>query len=217
MVSVRRDDVDQAQAKIAQSKAAAAIAQSNLSYATIVAPYDGVVVERDADPGQMAGPGIPLLRIQGGHLRLDVSVPESAVSHVFVGNSVPVTVDPLGTKQYPAKILSISPQGDSSSHTFQVKALLPPLPGLHEGMFGRASIRTDTTNAMIIPGSCVVNREGLTYVYVVENGAAQLRLVSLGQNIGSNIAVLSGVQIGDEVATSHVARLTDGAPVSEIK
>jgi RND family efflux transporter MFP subunit len=217
IVSVRQDDVEAAHARIAQAEAAATIARSNLSYATIVAPYDGVIAERDADPGLMAGPGVPLLKIQGGGLRLDLSVPESDVSHFFVGSSVPVTIDALGTKRYSARIVSISPQGDPSSHTFLIKALLPQIPGTREGMFGRASIRSGAANAMTISTSCVVNREGLTYVYVIDNRAAQLRLVSLGQETGSTVAVLSGLQIGDKVAASNVAELTDNISVSEAK
>jgi HlyD family secretion protein len=216
IVNIRKDDLDQANLRLIQSNAGLSIAKANLSYATILAPYDGVVVERDADPGVMAGPGIPLLKIQGGDLRLDASVPESAVSQVVIGSSVPVTIDALGSRKYMAKVLSISPQGDSSSHTFMIKATLPSLSGVREGMFGRAIIKTGTTDSLTIPSSSVVNREGLTYVYVITNNVTQLRLVSLGQTSGTKVAVLSGLQLGDKVAASNVTDLTDNELVREV-
>jgi RND family efflux transporter MFP subunit len=218
VVNVRKADVLQAQAKIEQARAGLTVAQSNLNYATIVAPFDGVVVQRDADPGLMAGPGVPLLRLQGGNLRLDTSVPESGISSLRPGSSIPVSIDAIGTKQYIAKVISISPQGDSSTHTFMVKSLLPQIPGLREGMFGRASIPQGRSNRiMTIPANAVVNREGLSYVYIVAGDTAQLRLVTVGKQIGANVSVLSGLENGDKIATSNIDRLADNAQVLEVR
>ncbi|MDR3709266.1 MAG: efflux RND transporter periplasmic adaptor subunit [Capsulimonadaceae bacterium] len=217
VVSVRHADMRQAQAQIGRAKAALGAAVANRSYSTIVAPFDGVVAQRLADPGAMAGPGVPLLKIQGGELRLDAVVPESALAAIHVGATLPISLDALGGKPSSATIISISPQGDAASHTFVVKARLPYDVNARAGMFGRARIRTGLDHRLTVPASAVVSRDGLSYVYVVQNKVARLRLISTGTAAGERVAVTSGLTRGEAVAMTNVDKLTDNASIEETK
>jgi multidrug resistance efflux pump len=100
-VTVRSQEVKGAQAQIGQAKASLMIARVNRDYATIHAPFDGIVTRRVADPGAMAGPGAPLLMVQGGALRLEAVVPESALRAVRKGDTIPITLeaDPAADRQ----------------------------------------------------------------------------------------------------------------------
>jgi RND family efflux transporter MFP subunit len=215
--SVKRAEMAQAQAMISKAKAARAIALVNRSYAAVNAPFDGVVSDRLADPGAMAGPGVPLLKVEGGLLQIDASVPESLVSHLAVGTNVSVSTDALQSKSIPARVLSISPQGDPGSHTFLVKANLPSGAPIKSGMYARMRIKTGESRAIMVPFDAVVDREGLNYVYVASNGVAQLRLVTVGGTENGLCSLLSGVQSGEKVIISNMARISDNLPISEAK
>ena len=216
-VDVRRADIRQARAQIGKARAGLGVAVANRSYSTIAAPFNGIVTARLADPGTMAGPGVPLLRVEGGDLRLDAVVPESTLSFVHVGNQISVVLDALGTHPVPAIVVTVSPRGDPASHTYLVKARLPQGIGARSGMYGRARIRTGSSLSMTVPASAVVNREGLFYVYVVRSGIARLRLVSVGGSDGDRVTILSGLKSGERIAVTSVDNLTDNAPVSEAK
>jgi len=217
IVNVRRADMRQTQAQIGRSRAALSAAVANRTYSTIFAPFDGVVTQRLADPGAMAGPGVPLLRVQGGDLRIEAVVPESALSSVHAGASIPVSLDALGGKSFSALVIDISPQGDPASHTFLIKARLPRSSSARAGMFGRVRLNAGSERSMLIPAASVVDREGLTYVFLVQGDIAKLRLVSTGSSIGNSVAVLSGLQSGDRIAMSNIDKLTDNARISEVK
>ena len=211
---VRRADILGAQAQVGQGQAALQMARVTLDYATIVAPFDGVVTRRSVDPGSLASPGAPLLTIQGGDLRLEAIVPEGKLSAVRMGSAAPVELDALAGRPVSGRVVEISPQGDASSHTFVVKVRLPGNSGVRSGMFGRARFRTGTERQILVPNSSVIPREGLNYVYVVSGGnLATLRLVTTGANSGQQTAVLSGLQAGERIVTA--GSVNDGQAVAE--
>lgn len=213
-VDVRRQDIVGAQAMIGQSKAALRLASVTRDYATIVAPFDGIVTARLADPGAMASPGIPLMKVQGGQTRLEAVVPEGALHSVHQGSRVPVTLDALGGKRTLGTVVEIAPQGDPASHTFIVKIALPADSGARAGMFGRALFTVGTERRLLAPVSAIIEREGLQYVFVVDQGnTARLRLVTVGQPQNGQIPVLSGLNSGERIAVSEIDRLSDGAQV----
>jgi RND family efflux transporter MFP subunit len=217
VVGVRREDKLNAQAQIGQARAALGAAIANRSYATIVAPFDGVVARRIADTGTMAGPGVPLLRMEGGDMRLEAVVPESALADIRAGTVIPVLIDALAGKKLLSRVVSISPQGDPLSHTFIIKARLPNDGDVRSGMFGRAQIRTGSDFSLRVPASALVDRDGLDYVYVIEGNVARLRLITTGSSLGDSVTVLSGLRLGDCIAASNIDKLTDNAPVVEVK
>jgi RND family efflux transporter MFP subunit len=211
---VRRAEVLGAQAQVGQGKAALQMARVTLDYATIVAPFDGVVTRRSVDPGSLASPGTPLLILQGGDLRLEATVPEGKLSSVRKGSSIPVELDAFSGRPVTGRVVEISPQGDATSHTFVVKVRLPGDSGVRSGMFGRARFRTGTERQILVPSTAIVLREGLTYVYVVGDGnRASLRLVTAGASAGQQTAILSGLHAGERVVTS--GEVNDGQEVAE--
>jgi RND family efflux transporter MFP subunit len=181
----------------------------------VTAPFDGVVTQRIADPGMMASPGVPLLKVQGGPLRLEAIVPESALIHVRHAASVPVVLDALAGRQVASRVVEIAPQGDPGSHSFVVKVQIPAGSAARAGMFGRARFVIGLDRRMLVPESAVAEREGLRYVYVVDTeGTARMRLVTVGDAEGGSVPVLSGLASGERIATDGLDRLTDGARVA---
>jgi RND family efflux transporter MFP subunit len=213
-VNVRRQEVTGALAQIGQSKAALRLAAVTRDFAIVSAPFDGIVTARLADPGAMAAPGVPLMKVQGGQIRLEAVVPEGALGAVRLGSRVPLTLDALGAKPIVGSVVEVAPQGDPTSHTFLVKIALPAGAGARAGMFGRANLAVGAERRLLVPASAILEREGLQYVFVVDKGnTARLRLVTVGEPQDGMIPVLSGLNSGERIATTHIDTLTDGATV----
>lgn len=219
-VEVRKQEVQGAEARIGQSRAALQLASVTRSYTQIQAPFEGVIAKRMADPGSMAAPGLPLLIVQGGALRLEAIVPESTLATIHssshLGSKVSVTLDALKSGSLTGHIVEIAPQGDTNSHTFRVKIDLPSNSGAAPGMFGRARFVTGQEMHLMIPTGALIEREGLHYLYTVdEHQVAHLRMVTVGTPIttadGSHLPILSGLHSGERIVVKGAERLRDGS------
>lgn len=208
---VSAQDITRASAGIAQAKAGLAGAQTMASYTAIYAPFSGVITGRKADPGSMAMPQMPMLSMDDDSLYQLVSqVPERLAGKLSRGTRVMVRLDSLNTT-LPATIIEIVPSADPSSRTLTVKANLPHTAGDQSGLFGRLTLTTGTEAAIMAPANAVLDRNGLTGVYVVdEAGTAQFTLVTLGKRSGDRVQILSGLQDGQQIVTSQVDRITAG-------
>jgi RND family efflux transporter MFP subunit len=191
----------QAQVQAARDQARAA--RIMLGYARIVAPFNGVVTARMADPGTMAAPGVPLLQIdRAGALQLQVAVDESAIAIVHLGMKTPVSIDGVST-DLEGTVAEIVPAADPSSHSFLVKIDLPPSRPLRAGMYGSAQFPNGAHQAIMVPRSAVVARGSLECAYVLDGqDIAQLRYVTLGAVHGSQVEVLSGIAGGERLVDS---------------
>lgn len=214
-VAVRKSEYLSAAQRVDQSRAALAAATAAQTYATIRSPFDGVVTARLLDPGSTATPGAPLLRVETPGLRLKVIVPESILSAVRPGSQVGVRLDALPRARLSGTVEEIAPAGDAASHTFAVKIALPAGSGARSGMFGRAILVTGARREILVPESSIHTQDGIRYVYAVSPDArAHLRMITVGSAEHGRLAVLSGLNPGDAVATSWAAVPADGAPVS---
>ncbi len=192
---------DMTRAGQAQAKAALEQARTSLSYTRILAPFDGVITEKKADPGMLASPGLPVFTIEGlGHYRLEATVNENDLQYVRIGEQVPVVVDALETSQQKGKVVQIVPAADSGSRSFLVKIELSTDSRLRSGLFGRAQFSRGNRSSLLIPESAVVERGQLQGVYVLDqNKIANLRYVTLGKSAGSAVEVLAGLQEGERL------------------
>ncbi|MCD6359293.1 MAG: efflux RND transporter periplasmic adaptor subunit, partial [Armatimonadetes bacterium] len=202
-----------ASAGISQAAAAVQAARVMLGYATITAPFDGVVTSRNIDPGSMAAPGMPLVTVEDdSSYRLEATVPESRLAHLHLGAVVDVALDALGVR-WPAEIVEITPAADAASHTFIAKAELPDDGRVHSGLFGRMIFPTGEREAILVPDTAIWREASLTGVFVIDNGTAQLRMVQLGASRDGATEVNSGLEDG-EIIAADATGLTDGARVS---
>lgn len=210
---VRSAEIEAAKAQVSQSAASVESARAGLAYASLAAPFDGRIVRRFADPGSMAGPGAPLLEIEGGEYRLEASIPESVLPGIKSETTLPVRIDSLG-RSFETRVVEIAPQGDPTTHMFTVKLQVAG-DGLKSGMYGRARIPQPGAKSILIPKSATWEREGLRYVFAVDStGTARLRIVTLGAAVGDKIEALSGVSPGDKLVEKDVDRVMDGDRVS---
>jgi RND family efflux transporter MFP subunit len=199
------------QAASAGESARAAADQAGIaeSFTTITAPFDGLVTEKMVQPGNMASPGMPLLRLEDTReFRLEVRVDESRIGQIRRGDSVPVFTG-IETTPLKGTVVEVSRAVDADARASLVKIALPDARGLRSGEFGKARFGGTPRPALTVPPSAVVRRGQLTSVFVVEKGVARARLVSLSES-----EVLAGLTASEAVILSPPAGLTDGRHVS---
>ena len=194
------------------ARAASDAAATTETYSRIAAPFDGVVTEKMIEPGNMAAPGTPLMRIEdAGGFRLDVRVDESRIAQVAVGATVSVSLDagPDGVARVTTgKVIEVSRAVDTDARAFLVKIALPTEERVRSGMFGRAHFASRPRRALILPTGALLRRGQVTSVFVVEKDLARVRLVQV-----SGSEVLAGLSEGDVVIVAPPPALTDGQPV----
>jgi RND family efflux transporter MFP subunit len=199
---------DMARAQLAQANAGLAQSKTVLGYTQVLAPFAGVVTEKKAEAGALASPGMPLFTLEktGGY-RLEVTVDETDVRLVHLGQTAAVSVDSLGNASISGRVAQIVPAADAASRSVLVKIDLPSDARVRSGLFGRARFARGERDALVIPRSAIVDRGQLQAVYVVDaNRMIGLRYITLGQSPGNQVEVLSGLQDGEKLIATPGGR-----------
>lgn len=202
-------------ALVGQRRAELNIARKQLSDATTTAPFDGIVHQRLANLGEYVQAGTPLLIIAGvDPLRLRLEVPERESMLVRPGQRVRVTVSG-STNRFPAEITRVSPILREANRMLLVEADMRATPPLRPGLFAQAEIVVNENDpALCVPLEAVTSFVGLDKVFVVKNGKALEKNVTLGRRRGKVVEILSGVAEGEVVVLSP-GRLRSEQPVIE--
>lgn len=190
-----------AQAEETRARRALEEAEVVRSYTTITAPTSGRVVDRLAEPGDTARPGVPLLVIyDAASLRLEAPVAERLAVQLRIGDQLDVHIDALD-RTIPAEIDQIVPQADAPSRSFLVKVRLPEDDNLYEGMFGRVRIPAGRRRHLCLAADAVQRVGQLEFVQVVgPDGVIERRMIRTGQpGIPGRLEVLSGLTAGERV------------------
>jgi len=195
---------EMARASQAQAKAALQQARTALAYTHIVAPFDGLVTEKKADVGTLAGPGMPIFTIEDlGRRRLEATVNETDLRYVRQGQQAPVLIDSLGDRELNGKVVETVPTAEPASRSFVVKVELPSDSALRSGLFGRVQFARGERNALMIPRTAVVERGQLQGIYVLDQSkVAGLRYITLGKPSAAEVEVLGGLQAGEMVVAN---------------
>ncbi|MFN3813941.1 MAG: efflux RND transporter periplasmic adaptor subunit [Aquificaceae bacterium] len=207
------------QAAIEQAKAAIRASQfqrqaiaSNLSYTTLVAPFDGYVVAKNVDIGDMAAPGTSLLIIEKLPYKFEVNLPEVYVNRIKLGDSYEIYVDRLN-REIKGTVVEVSPSLDPSTRTFKIKLLLEKADGLKSGMYARLLL-PEKRKALLVPEGSIVRKFDFTGVWVVkQDNTLELRLIKLGEKRGDKWEVLSGLKEGEKIVVEGVEKACDGCRI----
>jgi len=203
-------DYQAAKAQLAVAEAGGGQAAATRGYATVTAPYSGVVSARHVELGEMAVPGKPLMTgFDPRELRVTASLPQFQLDAVrrFSGASVEF---PALKRRIQASRVTILPAADAQTHTTYVRLELPAgIEGLYPGMFARAHFAIGRVKKLLIPASAVALRSEVAGAYVVgEGGEIRFRQLRLGDAVGGEeVEVLAGVAPGEKVALDPVAAL----------
>jgi RND family efflux transporter MFP subunit len=232
-----RTSVDSLQAKIDLAKAQAAASEARIQEAqqavdncTIRAPFDGIVVSKDAQVGEMVSP----ISAGGGFTRtgiativdmnsneIEVDVNEAYITRVKPDQPVTAILDAYPDWEIPSRVRTIIPSADRQKATVKVRIsflkldprILPDM-GIKVTFLGDApsSKEIAATPAILIPQSAVRDDNGKKVVFLLKDDKAERRAVTLGGNRGTEIEVTAGLGLGDSVIVGP-ANLHDGESV----
>jgi RND family efflux transporter MFP subunit len=211
------------------------VAKEDADNCIVRAPFDGIVVSKDAQRGEVVSPvsagggftrtGIATL-VDMNSLEIEVDVNESYIARVQQGQRVSATLDAYPDRELPAKVRTVIPTADRQKATVKVRiafdklddTILPdmgvkvaflsaaPAPGRSTGSEARA----------LVPKSAIRNDGGKQIVYLVRDQKLERRAVSLGAERGSDVEILAGLVPGDKLVVSSADKLHEGQAV-EVK
>lgn len=221
--SVTQKALSEAQSRLDMAVAALAEVEAQLEYATIQAPFAGVVTARAIDPGDMVfeasspkGGDQPLLKVAKlDVIRVKTYVPERDAVWVDVGDRAAITFDALPGRLFAGSVARLSGAIDPGTRTMQVEIDLPNDDGsIRPGSYGQTRIElASRERALALPASAVRFGTGEAHVLVVDAGAARRVNVVTGLNVGGFIEIVSGLTGNERVIAAPPATLADGAEV----
>jgi RND family efflux transporter MFP subunit len=193
-------------------QAAVAEADAMLAYATVRAPFDGVVTEKHALTGDLATPGAPLLVLESTqHLRAEGTIPERVAAGLHLGDSLEVWLED-GAAPVTGRIEELSGAADAVSRSLLAKVALPA--GVaRSGQFARLLVPAGISAALLVPRAAVSPFGQIERVLVVEQGHARLRIVKVGRAVGDRVEILAGLEANETVVVGPPAALRDGSAV----
>jgi membrane fusion protein (multidrug efflux system) len=222
---VSQAEFDRAQADLRQSDARVGEIRAAIDRKAITAPFAGILGLRQVNLGQYLSAGDALVTLQSlNPIYVNFGVPQQAIAQVRAGRSVRVTVEDAGTAAFTGSITAIDSIVDVNTRNVQAQATIAnPDAKLRPGMFVQAAVTVGAANAVVsLPASAVQHAPYGDSVFVVSDlkdpkGATyrgvRQQFVKLGSARGDQIGVVSGIKPGDEVVTSGVFKLRNGAAV----
>lgn len=210
--------VQTAQAGVDAARTQTAQSQKAISDAVVRAPISGFVSERTADLGEYISPQSKIVTIvRTNPLRVRIDVPEQEIGKVRPGQSVSLAVSAFAERNFNGRVVRVAPGLNTTSRTLTVEAEVENGSGeLKPGQFVTVRILLPESEAVVLVPQRAVKSDGTTArVYVIKDGRAQERLVQLGTTEGDMVAVRSGVEPDELVATSNVDQLTNDAQVRQ--
>lgn len=189
----------EAQAGVSQATSTVNEIRTHLADTLLLAPFDGTVVKRLKEPGDMGLPGVPVVTLQIPQgLRLEADVPGTCAGRYRTGMEVRVLIDTLG-QTVTAQVDEISPDVDPQTRTQLIKIALPAMAGLQAGYFGWLEQACGQHDALLIPVSAVQQIGQLEMVKVWSEGRQLMRHIRTAKTFGDQIEVISGLQAGEIV------------------
>jgi len=226
-LDTRRATFAQTDAAYAQSKADVAIQQANVQRLTalvgfekITAPFTGVITARNYDVGALlssTNTGRPLFNLaQIDVLRVFVNVPQSYVTQIKTGQEARLTVRNYPGRTFTGKITRSTGALDPNSRTLRYEIDFPNSDDtLYSGMYGQVTLPVNQDQSpMRVPTSALVFDSAGTKVWVVDDGKARARLVSVGRDFGTEVEINSGLSGSEAVVTNPGQRLAEGVAVN---
>ncbi|HXI47545.1 MAG TPA: efflux RND transporter periplasmic adaptor subunit [Steroidobacteraceae bacterium] len=209
--------VDQARGRFEIARANLDQSETLLGYATITAPFGGIITRRAVDPGALIQASSAILELMDfSKVRLQIGVPEGEASRVTVGQPVQVTTQNLPGMHFEGKVTRFTYALDAASRTMLTEVMLDnPQLALRPGMLVNARMGIEhKESALLIPVESLVMEKANAFAYTVDGNKAAKHPIKIGFNDGKNVEVLDGLAASDAVIlAAGRLKLNNGQPV----
>ena len=234
MEGATKEDRQALRAQVRQAEAALDLARTHLSHTRITSPIDGTISQRFFDPGNLAVPTQPLVTIvQMDSVKVIVYFPEHQIRSMLPGTEAQLMVAAYPDQIFHGAIDKVSPTLNPETRLFSAEIkVLNEKRLLRPGMFANVMLSVDPhMNALLVPkeavlyteeyventGSSQVGVSQINYLFVVKDGRANRRKVSLGHESGLIVEVREGVEKGENVVIRGLHQLNDGDRITVVK
>ncbi|MCS7042259.1 MAG: efflux RND transporter periplasmic adaptor subunit [Bryobacteraceae bacterium] len=203
--------------EVERFKASLSLQRKKLRDTVVRAPFTAFVKERQAVAGAYVRANSPLFTlVKTDPVRLRIEVPERMSPWVRIGQDVEVTVEAFSDRKFSGRVWRISPTVDQTKRTFVVEALIQnPRNELKPGSYARARLQTEKAETItVVPSRAVLYVLGSNKSFVVKpDSTIDVREVKIGERLPEEVEILEGLEVGETVAVSNLARLTPGLAV----
>ncbi|MCC1496160.1 efflux RND transporter periplasmic adaptor subunit [Alcanivorax sp. 1008] len=216
--AISEAEVDQLKAALQGAQAQQQAAEARLSYHQIRAPFPGVIGLGNIDPGSYLRAGDLITTLDNTEqLEVQFTVPERYLATLAPGQSLTVTSDAWPEKVFSGQLTYLDSRIDPTNRAITVKALLDNNEQLMlPGQFLQVSLAVDEHQALMIPEQAILTQGVVSFAFVVKDGQAERRQLSLGTRQQGWVEVTSGIAENDQVIITGHTRLGSGSPVTVV-
>lgn len=221
-------------AAVAEARAAVTKAEVDVENTYIRAPFDGTVLTKNADVGEIVAPFASSATSKGSvvtladmsSLEVEADVSESNIQKVKVGQRCEIILDAYPETRYPARVKKIVPTADRSRATVMTKVsfiekddrVLPEMSArINFFSEDNEQAKTQRASAMVVSNDAITSRDGRTIIFRIENGIANAVDVITGRKLGSQTEIKGGLNVGDRIILNPPGKLTSGQKVANSK
>lgn len=210
----------EAQTALQRARASEQMARKQLADCRLYAPFSGVISKKFAEKGQNVGAGTQIAKLVAvGRMKVKISVPESEIAQISIGQKADVTIEALGGASMQATVTEKGVAADPLSRSYDVKLSLPKADRkLLPGMVADVALHGGNTSmACILPAHIVqIDERNNEFVWLTVGGKAVKRIVTVGGFTADGVTVTNGLADGDMVITAGAQKVSEGTRV-EIK
>jgi RND family efflux transporter MFP subunit len=207
-----------AQSNIAAQEAQIRVLEQEKAYQRVIAPFDGVITQRNIDNGSLVTSGSTFMftLMHPDVIRTQVFVPQDEAFGLGPGVDAVVRVPEIPDRGFPGKVTRIASALQPGSRTLLTEIDVPnPDGALSPGIYCTVELYIPRkTPSMIIPADAVVFDQDGLHVAVVRNGTAHLQKITIARDFGTEVEVHDGVKVGDQVILNPMVDLADGSKVA---
>ena len=210
--------------QLSQAEAAYEIARKNLNDTKLYAPYSGVISEKAAEVGQNVNAGTTVVKIvTARQLDAKIAVPETEIASMTIGQAADITVQALGGRTFHGTVREKGVVANASSRSYDVKIRVQDAPAdLLPGMVASVVMANNSKKeaadaepkAIVIPADIVqLADDNRNFLWVVEDGKASRRFITIGEYTANGVTVVDGLASGDVVIVEGQQKVCDGTAV----
>jgi HlyD family secretion protein len=205
----------QAQAAIDTARASIQNLKVQIADAMIRSPYDGIVTNRNADPGEVVSPGVAVISVADTSiLKMKSSITQDLLSLLTVGQEIDVTIDIYPDRVFKGTVSGIGPIAVNTGGVFPLEIAIQNDGSILSGLSAHAALNVTGKTGVVVPIAAVLESGEKSYIFVIQNGVAMKRLVTTGLRNDQGVEILKGVAAGEIVAVTNIRALSDNMPVN---
>ena len=212
-------DLTSGRASLKREEARAESARLRLARSEITAPASGVVIRRDLEPGEVLAPGSPVALLHDTSvLRATLGIPENDIAVFQVGSPAEITMDAYPDRTFSGRLSYLAPAASRPGRNFPAEIeIANPDGALRSGLIVRARLeRNRYEEAVVLVRDSLIERDGVHYAFVLEDGKAVQRRLELGPEQSGQVLVAGGLGVGEMLIVEGHRNLLDGQPVRPV-